>query len=124
MKEDRTEFGVVRIHKDVIKSIALLAVSEIEGVSAAGNNFKSSLFGLMGKKYYPGIDVLIDKNNDIKVEVKIIVKYGFNIPEVASRVQDNVRLALEKMSELSLREINVNVQGVERSNEATTYGIK
>jgi len=114
MKEEKTEFGVVRIHKDVIKSIASLAVSEIEGASAAGSNFQSGLYGFMGKKYYPGIEVIIDKNNDIKVELKIIVKYGFNIPEVASRVQDNVRLALEKMSELSLREINVNVQGVER----------
>jgi uncharacterized alkaline shock family protein YloU len=124
MKEEKTEFGVVRIHKDVIKSIASLAVSEIEGVSVVSDNFKSGLVGLMGKKYYPGIDVVIDKNNEIKVEVKINVKYGFNIPEVASRVQDNIRLALEKMSELSLKEINVNVQGVERSNEATTYGTK
>ncbi len=114
MKEEKTEFGAVRIHKDVIKSIASLAVSEIEGVSVIRDNFTASIAGLLGKKYYSGIDVIIDKNNEIKLEVKINVKYGFNIPEIASRVQDNIRLALEKMSDLTLKEINVNVQGVER----------
>ncbi len=114
MKEEKTEFGVVRIHKDVIKSVASLAVSEIEGVTPIHNDFQASLLSSVGKKYYPGINVIIDKNNDIRLEVKINVKYGFNIPEIASRVQDNIRLALEKMSDLSLKEINVNVQGVER----------
>lgn len=114
MKEEKTEFGVVRIHKDVIKSVASIAVSEIEGVSLIKNDFKSSIFGALGKKYFPGINVIIDKDNEIRLEVKINVKYGFNIPEAASRVQDSIRLSIEKMSDLTLKEINVNVQGVER----------
>lgn len=114
MKEEKTEFGVVRIHKDVIKSVASLAISEIEGVSPVSDVFQSGLVGFLGRKYYPGINVIIEKNNDIRLEVKVNIKYGYNIPEVASRVQDNIRLALEKMSDLSLKEINVNVQGVER----------
>lgn len=118
MKEEKTEFGVVRIHKDVIKSVASIAISEIEGVSLIKNDFKSSIFSAVGKKYYPGINVTIDKDNEIRLEVKIDVKYGFNIPDVASRVQDNIRLALEKMSDLTLKEVNVNIQGVEKSNEA------
>jgi len=48
------------------------------------------------------------------VEIPLIIKYGYNIPEIANRVQENVRLALEKMSNLSIKEINVNVQGIER----------
>ncbi len=114
MEEEKTEFGVVRIHKDVIKSVAAIAISEIEGVSSVHSDMQSVIFSALGKKYYPGIRVLIDKNNDIKLEIEINIKYGFNIPEVASSVQDNIRLALEKMSKLSLKEINVNIQGVER----------
>jgi uncharacterized alkaline shock family protein YloU len=124
MEEEKTEFGAVRIHKEVIKSIASIAVSEIEGVTPIRNDFKVSIFGAMGKKHYPGINVIIDKNNEIRLEVKINVKYGYNIPDVASRVQDNIRLAIEKMSDISLKEININIQGVERSNEAATYGTK
>lgn len=122
MKEEKTEFGVVRIHKEVIASVAAIAISEIEGVSAIPNAFKAGILEMLGKKYYPGINVLIDKNNDVKLEVKINVKYGFNIPEVATKVQDNIRLAMEKMSDLSLKEINVNIQGVERLNESAVGG--
>ncbi|MDP2938869.1 MAG: Asp23/Gls24 family envelope stress response protein [Candidatus Omnitrophota bacterium] len=124
MKEERTEFGLVRIHQEVIASVASIAISEIQGVSPIKNAFKNNLLEAIGRKYYPGINVKIDKNNDIRLEVRINIKYGYNIPEVASKVQDNIRLALEKMSDLSLKEINVNVQGVERSNEASTYGTK
>ena len=44
----------------------------------------------------------------------MVIKYGYNIPDTAARVQENVRQALEKMSNLSVKDINVNVQGIER----------
>lgn len=112
--EARTELGTIRIHKNVIASIANLAACEIEGVGRIGGNFKSGVLELIGKKGLSAINVEIGKNEEVKIDVPVIIKYGFNIPSVASKIQENVRNSLEQMSNLSIKEINVSVQGIER----------
>ena len=113
-EDSRTDLGMVRIHKNVIASIASLAAVEIEGVKRTGGDFKSGLLELVGKKPLSAIKVEFDKNEEVKLEIPIVIKYGFNIPEVANRVQENIRNALEKMTNLSIKDININVQAIER----------
>lgn len=110
----RTDLGVVRIHKNVIASIASLAATEIEGVKRVGGDFKSGILELIGKKALGAIKVEIDKHDEVKVEIPLVIKYDFNIPDICGRVQENVRQALEKMTNLSIKDINVNVQAIER----------
>jgi uncharacterized alkaline shock family protein YloU len=112
-EESRTELGTVRIHKKVIASIASLATGEIEGVKRVGGDFKSGVLELMGKGSLAAIKVEIDKNEEVKVEIPLVIKYGFNIPDIANKVQENVRNALEKMTNLSIKDIDINVQGIE-----------
>ncbi len=112
-EESQTEFGVVRIHKNVVVAIAAIAAGEIEGVKRIGGDFKSGLLELIGRKDAAAIKVDIEKNGEVKVDLPLVIKYGFNIPDVANSVQENVRSALEKMTNLSLKEININVQGIE-----------
>lgn len=113
-EESRTDLGTIRIHNNVIASIASIAAGEITGVKRIGGDFKSGLFELLGKKSLAAIKVEIDKNEEVKLEIPLVIKYGFNIPDIANRVQENVRNALEKMTNLSIKDINVNVQGIER----------
>jgi len=115
-EESRTDFGIVRIHKNVIVAIAGIAASEIEGVKRVGRTFKSGFLEFVGKKSATAINVDIDKNGEVKLEIPLVVKYGFNIPDIANSVQENVRSALEKMTSLSLKEININVQGIEKGD--------
>jgi uncharacterized alkaline shock family protein YloU len=112
--ESRNELGVVKIHKNVVSSISSIAATEIDGVKRVGKDLKSRMLELLGQKSFSAIKVDISKNEEVKVEIPLIIKYGYNIPDIASRVQENVRQALEKMSNLSIKDINVNVQGIER----------
>ncbi len=112
--ESRNDLGVVRIHRNVIASISSIAAMEIDGVKSVAKNLRSGLLEFVGQKSFASIKVDISKNEEVKVEVPLIIKYGYNIPEVAGRVQENVRLALEKMSNLSVKDININVRGIER----------
>jgi len=112
--DSRNELGVLRIHKNVVSSISSIAAIEIEGVKRVGKDFKSMLIELAGHKFSSAIKVEISKNEEVRVDIPLIIKYGYNIPEVAKNVQENVRCALEKMSSLSIKDINVNVQGIER----------
>lgn len=113
-EDSRTDLGTIRIHKNVIASVASLAAAEIDGVKRVGGDFRSGLFELIGKKSAFAIRVDIDKNDEVRLEIPLVIKYGFNIPDIANRVQESVRNALEKMTNLSVKDININVQGTER----------
>jgi uncharacterized alkaline shock family protein YloU len=112
--ESRTDLGVVSIHKNVISSIATLAACDIEGVKEVGRDLKARIVQLISRRPLSSIRVEIDKNEEVRIEIPLIIKYGFNIPEIADRVQENVRAALEKMTNLTIKDININVQGIER----------
>ena len=81
--ESRNELGSVRIHKNVISSISSIAALEIEGVKKVGANLKSSLLELVGQKSFLAIKVDISKNEEVKVEIPLVIKYGYNIPDTA-----------------------------------------
>lgn len=106
--------GRIRIHKNAIASITALAATDIEGVKSIGITLKSRMLELSGLRKNCAIKVEIDKNEEISVEIPVIVAFGFNIPEVCARVQENARAALERMTGLAVKEINVNVQAIER----------
>ena len=116
-EESRTDFGLVRIHKNVIASIASIAATEIEGVKRVGGDFKSNFLELVGKKASTAIKVEINKSGEVKVDIPLVIKYGFNIPDVAAKAQENVRNSLEKMTNLSIKDININVQGIEKGDK-------
>lgn len=113
-EESHTDLGIIRIHKNVVASVAAIAGSEIPGVKKIGRGFKSAILESLGQKFVSTIKVEIDKNEEVSVEIPLVIKYGFNIPEVANKVQENVRTALEKMTNLAVKEINVSVQAIEK----------
>ena len=113
-EESQTDLGKIRIHKNVIASIASIAAVEIEGVKRIGGDFRSGILELIGKKALTAIKVDIDKNDEIRLEVPLVIKYGFNIPDIANKAQENIRNSLEKMTNLSIKYININIQSIER----------
>jgi len=112
--ESVTDLGTIKIHKNAIASIASIAAANIEGVKRVGGNLQSGLFSLLGKKSYSAIKVEINKNGEASIEVPLIIKYGYNIPEIANKVQENIRLSLEKMTSLSVKDIDIKVKAIEK----------
>lgn len=110
----QSDLGDIKIHKNVIASIAVIAANEIEGVQRVERNLRSSIMEFLGRKSAAAVRVEIRKNDEVRLEVPLIIKYGFHIPDVASRVQENIRTALEKMTSLSVKDIAINVQGIEK----------
>jgi uncharacterized alkaline shock family protein YloU len=111
----KTSFGIIKIHKKVIASIASISCLETEGVSRLHNRFAFKIFKFLNNKQEDAIEVDIYKNGEIGLNLSIIIKYGYNIPEVAYKVQENIQLALEKFTNMTVRYVNVTVKGVERS---------
>jgi uncharacterized alkaline shock family protein YloU len=114
-EQPSTSFGSIIIHKKVIASIASISCLETEGVSKLGDKSLFKILNLFGKHQENLIKVEINKNGEIGLEIPLIIKYGYNIADVAYKVQENVQLALEKMTNMPIRYINIIVNGIERS---------
>ena len=112
--DDSVDLGAVQMHKKVIGDIAAAALKEIRGVRLASFGVVSGVCELFGYKNFPGVTVSLDKDGQLYVNIRVAVEYGLNIPTVASRVQDAVRSAVERAVDIDLKEINVNIQSVER----------
>jgi uncharacterized alkaline shock family protein YloU len=110
----KIDLGAVKIHKNVIASIASLAALENEGVKRIASFESFDVGVILGLKKPKGIKVEFGKHNEMCLEIPLIVKYGYNIPEIAEGVQDSVRQALEKMLDKSPRDIRINIQGIEK----------
>jgi uncharacterized alkaline shock family protein YloU len=113
MEFGRGEYGEIRIHNEVITAIARRATLEVEGVEKIASGFKKSLLSFLGrKKFSRGISIERTHENEVKITISIIVKFGANIPEVANKVQSNVKKALEQVAGITPLEVNVEVEGL------------
>ncbi|MEW5757913.1 MAG: Asp23/Gls24 family envelope stress response protein [Candidatus Omnitrophota bacterium] len=116
--KNQTDLGAIKIHKQVIASVAKHAALEVEGVKTVGKKFEMFIHEILGiEKILSGIKIDIEKNEDVKIEIGIIVKYGHKVSEVASNVQDNILKMAEKMLDINLKEVNVNILGIEKEDK-------
>jgi uncharacterized alkaline shock family protein YloU len=112
-KEEKTDLGSVLIHNEVIGAIASLAACEVAGVAKMSGSFAKGIYEFLSKKQpHKGVKIESVNDTELKITVLIVVEYGVHIPSVATQVQENVRKNVEKMTGLTLSEVDVNVQGV------------
>ena len=114
IEENNVEFGSVQIHKKAIADIVFSAISHIEDIALISPSPKDRMLEFFGKKSYSGIKVAIDKDNQVSIKAKVLVKYGVDITEAARRVQEMIRQGIESMTDINLKNINVDIQGVTR----------
>ena len=109
---DAADIGTVKIADDVVALIAAFAAMEVEGVSgmAGGMDMDTVSKGGM-KKLGKSVKVEVSKDG-VEADLSIERVYGYNIPETCSKVQDRVRTAIENMTGLEAKEINIRVAGV------------
>ena|SRR3989338_989749 len=115
MRDDMNiDLGSIQIHKKVLGEITETAIKDIDGVRLIDKDMVNQFLELIGQKTSPGVFVQIDKNDQVSLEVKVVIRYGLNIPDTARHIQDVVRAAVEQTADISLKDIHVNVQGIER----------
>ena len=59
-----------------------------------------------------GINVIIDEDNEITIDFHIIVSYGVNIATIADNIISNVKYKVEEFTGMSVKKVNVYVEGV------------
>lgn len=106
------ELGNIHISEEVLAVIAAAAALEVEGVGGLAANLGTDIAELLGKKSLSrGIRLQVEEES-VTVDVAILVKYGFTIPDVGRAVQEAVTSSVEATSGLTVAAVNVNVGGV------------
>ncbi len=113
----REQAGSIRIADEVVKVIAGLATIEVKGVAGMSGGLAGGIAEMLGRKNLSrGIKVEVGEK-EAAVDVFVIVDFGIRIPDVAAEIQEKVKDAVERMTGLTVVEVNVNVQGVAFASE-------
>ena len=113
-KVGNVDFGSVQIHKRAIADIVSSAISDIDGVKLIPKDMRYMLLEFLGKTDYPGIVVKVDPHNQVSIEIKVLARYGLNLQDLARHIQSMVRSAIEKTVDIDLKDVNINIQGIEK----------
>lgn len=92
------ENGSVNINEDVIITIAMAAIHDVEGVVSLKNDRK-------------GVRVTLGEDA-VELDCALVVIYGHSVIEIAKNVQHAVTNAVESMSGLKVARVDVNVCGI------------
>ena len=96
--------GKVVYNAGIIQNIVALAVQEVEGTLL-----------LPGKKN--SIRLFLEKEG-VYADVSVVVKYGYDVPELAYRIQQSVKYNVENMTRYRVAKVDVHVQDVVFEEEA------
>ncbi len=106
------EDGRISIAEDVIASIARIAAEKVDGIahsSGGGGGGLMSIFG--GEDVAPNIKTELS-NEEVRVELRISVEYGYPVHEVAQGVQQNVQHDIEQLAGVTVANVDVFVKKV------------
>jgi uncharacterized alkaline shock family protein YloU len=106
------EDGRISIAEDVISSIARIAAEKVDGIahsSSGGGGGLMSIFG--GEDVAPNIRTELS-DEDVRVELRISVEYGYPVHEVAQGVQQNVQRDIEQLAGVEVAHVDVFVKKV------------
>jgi uncharacterized alkaline shock family protein YloU len=120
------EGGRIIFADDVVATIAALAVSDVEGVSAMTGGMVEGFTEMLGKKNLTkGVKVEVG-TEEAAVDVSVSIRYGYKIREVCEKIQLAAKNAIETMTGLRVVEVNVYVQSItfEQSEQTASAGAK
>lgn len=110
---ERRTFGEVKIASDVVAAIAALAATEVDGIDSMVKGGIKNKFGK--KNLSKGVRITME-GNSVLVDLLLVVRYGYSIPQISEQVQERVVFQIETMTGLEVINVNVRVAGVVPGN--------
>ena len=95
---EEKQSGKIVYNAGIVKGIVALAVAEVEGTLPLPN-----------KKN--GITLFLEKDG-IYADISVVVEYGYNVPELAYRIQQSVKQSVENMTKFKVAKVDVHIEDV------------
>ena len=117
MGETETAYGSIHISEEAVATIVRMAADRVEGIAHAPLSMASGFTEKLGKKN-PAKGVKVElSEQEVRIALYIYVDYGVKIPKLAMELQKEVRQAVQLMTGLSVKEVNIFVQGISFEKE-------
>lgn len=116
--EKEEKIAPVKISDDVIAICAANATLKTVGVADLSSGFSDTISkNILGRDpLYTGIKVGQNEEG-ITIDVYVLVDFGAKIPAVAWDIQENVKNAINEMTELNVDAVHIHIQGVVATEE-------
>ena len=111
--------GTVSFATEVVATIAGLAATEVDGVasmSSPSSGFADMFSRKNTRNFTKGVRIDLD-GSKVTVDVNMVVEYGSPVPEVARNIQENVKKAVETMTGLEVKAVDIHVAGISFERE-------
>jgi uncharacterized alkaline shock family protein YloU len=109
----KTDLGRIQISDEAIAEMASTAALRVAGVAGMGASGRvESLAQILGVDR-GGRGVLVElRGRELSLHLSILVDFGADVADVGLSVQEAVAAAVEQMTGLDVREVDVAIQGV------------
>lgn len=108
-----SELGNIRISDNITAKVAGLAAVEVEGVAGMSGGVGGGITEVFSRKNIArGVKVEAGEQEAL-INLYVVMNYGVLIANVAKEVQQKVKEAVETITGLKVKEVNVFVQGVQ-----------
>ncbi len=114
MQNNNTQLS---INTDVLKKMAKIAASEVEGVAGISNKSIDLKGAIKTKNPFAGVKVE-SINGALEIGIYITVKKDASVKEVAEKVQENVKDKIQTMTGTAVTKVNVTVADIEFEKKA------
>lgn len=98
----------------VVETIVSLAAQSVEGVQSIGDpatNGIKSIFG-GGKPSTQGIAINVDDDNELNVTIRLFVKSGQILPDLAAKVRRAIDDAVCSQTGLHVASVDIFIDGI------------
>lgn len=106
--------GKIMISEDVIATIALQSLSDIEGFAGLNTKPGADIAEIIKKNWGKGIKITISGDDAVNVECNVLVYYGCNVVDTAKEIQKSITSEIESVAGVKVTGVNVNVCGIIR----------
>lgn len=90
--------GKITYNADIVSGIVVLSLRETDGIELIQSKNK-------------GIKLCFEKEG-VFVDVSVIAHYGYSVPELAYRIQQNIKQMVESMTKYKIAKVDIHVQSV------------
>jgi uncharacterized alkaline shock family protein YloU len=109
----RSQLGRVQVSDEAIAQMASVAALRVAGVAGLGRGGgMETLAQVLGVDRGSGGVVVETAGRAVDLRMSLLVEFGSDIAELGVSVQEAVQEAVESMTGLEVREVDVLIQGV------------
>lgn len=106
------------ITDEAIAVMAGVATSEVRGVAGMSGGFAGGIAEVFGRRNLSKGVKVVTKNESTTVDLYVVVKYGYRIPDLAYEIQETVKNTIESLSGIVVDAVNIHIQGIDYSEDS------